>query len=309
MTLHRNAKTTPHMRALLVSRVRVLHWSTMAAASAAGISRRTAFKGLARHRMGGRAALEDRSSTPYHQPRRTPADVTARIVAARYERCTAWVIATRLQIPRSTVAVVLARAGLNRLTRLSPPPTIQRYEWPVVGDLVHLDVKPLARILRVGPRIHGNRGAIVKGAGYEFAHVAIDDRSRVAYVEVLPDQRGGTSAGFLRRMVGWFARRGVVVTRVLTDNAPGYLSDVFAATATQRRVRLVRARPHHPQTNGKAERFIQTLMREWAYAVPYASSWRRTTALRPWVRHYNTARPHTALGYQPPCARFPRAAQ
>lgn len=309
MKLHRNAKTTPHMRALLVDRVQVLHWSATSAAGAAGVSVRTAYKWLARHRGGGRAALEDRSSSPHRQPRRTSAEVMARIIAARQERLTAWAIATRLQVPRSTVAVILRRAGLNRLTRLAPPAVIRRYEWAAVGDLVHLDVKPLARILRVGHRIHGDRGAIVKGAGYEYAHVAVDDRSRVAYVEVLPDQRGGTSAGFMRRMVGWFARRGVVVARVLTDNAPGYRSDVFAATAARRRVRLLRARPHHPQTNGKAERFIQTLIREWAYATPYASSWRRTKALRPWVRHYNTARPHTALGYQPPCARFPRAAQ
>ena len=309
MKLHRNAKTTPHMRALLVDRVRVLHWSVADAAMAVGVSIRTAYKWLARHRFGGRAALEDRPSRPHHQPRRTSADVMARIIAARQERLTAWAIATRLQVPRSTVAVVLRRAGLNRLTRWAPPAPIQRYEWAAVGDLVHLDVKPLARILSVGHRIHGDLRRKVKGAGYEYAHVAVDDRSRVAYVEVLPDQRGGTSAGFLRRMVGWFARRGVRVSRVLTDNAPGYRSDVFAATAGRRRVRLVRARPHHPQTNGKAERFIQTLIREWAYAVPYASSWRRTRALRPWVRHYNLARPHTALGYQPPCTRFPRAAQ
>lgn len=309
MKLHRNAKTTPHMRALLVDRVRILHWSVPAAAMAAGLSVRSAYKWLSRHRLEGRAGLDDRSSTPRRQPRRTAPARVAQIIAARHERLTAWAIATRLQVPRSTVAVILRRAGLNRVSRLVPPAPIQRYEWAAVGDLVHLDVKPLARILRVGHRIHGNRRAVVKGAGYEYAHVAVDDRSRVAYVEVLPDQRGGTSAGFLRRMVGWFARRGIRVARVLTDNAPGYRSDVFASTARRRAVRLVRARPHHPQTNGKAERFIQTLIREWAYAVPYPSSWRRTKALRPWIRHYNTARPHTALGYQPPCARFPRAAQ
>jgi transposase InsO family protein len=297
------------MRALMVDRIRVLHWSVAQAAEASGISIRTAYKWLARYRIGGRAALEDRPSSPHRQPRRTSTELVARIIAARQQRLTAWAIAIKLQVPRSTVALVLLRAGLNRLTRLAPPAVIHRYEWAAVGDLVHLDVKPLARILRIGHRIHGNRRAIVKGAGYEYAHVAIDDRSRVAYVEVLPDQRGRTSAGFLRRTIRWFACRGVAIKRVLTDNAPGYRSDVFGATAARGHLRLVRARPHHPQTNGKAERFIQTLIREWAYAVPYASSWRRTRALRPWIRYYNTARLHTALGYQPPCVRFPRAAQ
>jgi transposase InsO family protein len=192
------------------------------------------------------------------------------------------------------VAVVLRRATLNRLSRLTPPAPIQRYEWAAVGDLVHLDIKPLARILQVGHRIHGDHRRKVKGAGYEFAHVAIDDRSRTAYVEVLMDQRGCTSAGFLRRVVGWFARRGVAIRRVLTDNGPGYCSDAFAAVAARHRIRLIRARPHHPQTNGKAERFIQTLIREWAYAVAYSSSWRRTCALRPWVRHYGG--PHSTRG-------------
>jgi transposase InsO family protein len=296
------------MRALLVSRVRVQHWPASAAATAAGVSRRTAYKWLARHRVGGRLALEDRPSTPHRQPRRTTEEITRRIVAARYERRTAWAIAVQLQVPRSTVAAILARAGLNRLARLTPRAAVRRYEWPAVGDLVHLDVKPLARILRVGHRIHGDRQRISRGAGYEYAHVAIDDHSRVAYVEVLPDQRGATTAGFLRRVIGWFARHGVVVRRVLTDNAPGYYSHAFKAVADRGGLRHLRARPHHPQTNGKAERFIQTMLREWAYGTAYASSWRRTRALRPWVRTYNTARPHTACGYRPPCSRFPRAA-
>jgi transposase InsO family protein len=297
------------MRALLVSRVRVQHWSAAAAARAAGVSTGTAYKWLRRYQLEGRAGLHDRSSVPHRQPRRTAAAVTARIIAARYERRTAWAIAVHLQVPRSTVAVILARAGLNRLARLTPPVPVMRYERTRPGELVHLDIKPLARILRVGHRIHGDRRRTVAGAGYEYAHVAIDDYSRAAYVEVLPDQRGGTTAGFLRRVVGWFARRGVRIERVLTDNGSAYLSAAFRAVATRHQARLIRSRPRHPQTNGKAERFIQTMLREWAYAVAYPSSWRRTRALRPWVRHYNTARPHTALGYHPPCVRFPRAAQ
>jgi transposase InsO family protein len=307
--LHRNAKTTPHMRGLLVDRVRVKHWPVVAAADAAGISVRTAYKWLARQRAGGQAALEDRSSSPHRQPRRTTAAHVEAILAARHERLTAWAIAVRLQIPRSTVAAILMRHGLNRLTHLDARPPVQRYEWACPGELVHVDVKRLARIVRVGHRIHGNRSLRVYGAGWEYVHVAIDDHSRVAYTEVLPDQTGRSAEAFLRRTVRWFAQRGTVVTRVLTDNGSGFISKRFRGAAARAGVRLKRTRFYRPQTNGKAERFIQTLLREWAYGRPYASSRKRTQALRPWVRHYNTVRPHTALGYRPPCTRFPRAAQ
>jgi transposase InsO family protein len=307
--LHRNAKTTPHMRALLVHRVRILHWSVASAAAAAGIAIRTAYKWLARHRHGGDAALADRSSQPHRHPRRTPAAVVAAILAARRARLTAWAIAVRCQVPRSTVAVILARHGLNRLSSLEPAAPVTRYERARPGELVHLDIKPLARILQVGHRIHGDRQRRLQGAGYEYAHVAIDDHSRAAYVEVLPAQTSVVTVAFLRRTVRWFVRRGIVVQRVLTDNGSAYRSRAFAKAAGRHGVRLVRTRPYRPQTNGKAERFIQTLLREWAYAVPYPSSWRRTRALRPWLRHYNVERRHAALGYQPPYVRFPRVAQ
>jgi transposase InsO family protein len=296
------------MRALLVHRVRALQWPVADAATATGVAVRTAYKWLARHRQGGAAALEDRSSRPHRQPRRTPTPVVAAIIAARHERLTAWAIAVKLQVPRSTVAAILARLGLNQLAALAPAAPVTRYERAQPGELVHLDIKPLGRILRIGHRIHPTRRSSV-GAGWEYVHVAVDDHSRAAYVEVLPDQTGATTAGFLRRTLQWFARRGVVVQRVLTDNGSGYLSRRFHQTAARASVRLFRTRPYRPQTNGKAERFIQTLIRRWAYAVPYASSWRRTQALRPWLRHYNTERPHAALGYQPPCVRFPRLAQ
>lgn len=309
MKLHPNAKTTPHMRALLVERIRHQQWTPRAAAEAAGISVRSTYKWLARHRTGGAAALADRASTPHHQPRRTSPAVTARIIAARYERRTAWAIAVQLQVPRSTVAAIVARAGLNRVARLDPPAPITRYEWAHPGDLVHLDVKPLARIAGVGHRIHGDQRARVRGIGWEYAHVAIDDHSRAAYVEVLPDQTGATTAAFLQRTVAWFARRGVRMARVLTDNGGNYRSRRFQAVADRQRLRLKRARPYRPQTNGKAERFIQTLIREWAYVRPYENSARRTQALQPWLRGYNSVRPHAALGYQPPCSRFPRVAQ
>jgi transposase InsO family protein len=308
VTLHRNAKTTPYMRALLVHRVRALQWPVADAATAAGVTIRTAYKWLARHRQGGETALADRSSRPHRQPRRTPASVVAAIIAARHARLTAWAIAVKLQVPRSTVAAILARLGLNQLAALEPAAPVTRYERARPGELVHLDIKPLGRILRIGHRIHPTRRSSV-GAGWEYVHVAVDDHSRAAYVEVLPDQTGATTAGFLRRTLQWFARRGVVVQRVLTDNGSGYISRRFHQTAARASVRLLRTRPYRPQTNGKAERFIQTLIRRWAYAVPYVSSWRRTQALRPWLRHYNLERPHAALGYQPPCARFPRLAQ
>jgi transposase len=195
--IHRNAKTTPSMRALIVERVRRDHWRVADAAAAAGVTRRTAAKWLARYSAGGRLALEDRSSRPHRSPRQTSATHIARIVALRHERLTAWRIAVRVQLPRSTVARVLVRTGLNRLTRLAPVAPVQRYEYSAPGGLVHLDIKPLARILRVGHRIHGDRRAIVKGAGWEYVHVAVDDHSRVAYVEVLPDQRGRTTAHIL----------------------------------------------------------------------------------------------------------------
>jgi len=297
------------MRRLLVERVQAQQWTVEAAAHAAGVSRRTGYKWLGRYRREGLPGLEDRSSCPHRQPRRTSAGQVAAIRAARHERLTAWAIAVRLQIPRSTVAAILAREGLNRLARLGPVAPVVRYEWAHPGELVHLDVKRLARIVRVGHRIHGNRSLRVYGAGWEYVHVAVDDHSRVAYTEVLPDQTGRSAEAFLRRTIRWFAQRGVVVTRVLTDNGSGFISRRFRSAAARAGVRPKRTRFYRPQTNGKAERFIQTLLREWAYVRPYASSRKRTQALRPWVRQYNIARPHTALGYQPPCSRFPRAAQ
>jgi transposase InsO family protein len=307
--LHPNAKTTPHMRALLIHRIRRLKWTVVASANAAGISVRTAHKWLARYRVEGRRGLVDRSSAPHRRPQRTSEVLRTRIVAERYARRTAWAIAVRLQVPRSTVAAILAQHGLNRLARLTPPPPIRRYEHPYPGSLLHLDIKPLGRIERIGHRIHGDQGQRVKGAGYEYAHVAIDDHSRVAYVEVLADQRGPNTAAFFDRAIRWFAQRAVRIRRVLTDNGAGYRSNRFAAVAQRAQIAHRWCRPYRPQTNGKAERFIQTLQREWAYAQPYATSARRTRALAPWLRYYNTRRPHTALGYHPPCARLPRAAQ
>jgi transposase InsO family protein len=294
------------MRALLVERVRVHHWSVAAAATAAGVSPRSTYKWLARYRVGGAAALQDRSSRPSRQARATPPDVIAAILAARRARLTSWAIAVRLQVPRSTVAAIVARHGLNRLARLTPPAPVCRYERTRPGELVHLDIKPLGRIGGRGRRFATGRSV---GAGWEYLHVAIDDYSRAAYAEVLREQTATATIGFFRRTQRWFARRGVRMECVLTDNGGAYVSQRFRQAAAAAGVGLRRTRPYRPQTNGKAERLIQTLLAGWAYCQPYPSSDVRTRALQPWLQYYNLERPHTALGYRPPCARFPRLTQ
>ena len=308
MKVHRNAKTTPAMRLLLVERI-AQGWRRADVARAGGISERTVSKWRVRHQREGRPGLEDRSSVPTRQPRRTPAALVAAIVAARYERLPAWRIAVRLQVPRSTVSQVLRRGGLNRLTALNPREPARRYERRRTGELVHMDMKRLGRIGVVGHRMHGDRRQRTRGLGWETVHVCVDDFSRVAYVEVLADQHGGTAAGFLNRAYRWFSRRGIRMERVMTDNGPAYYSHRFRDGCARLRIRQIRTRPYRPETNGKAERFIQTLLREWAYGASYPSSWRRTRALGPWLRYYNGHRPHSSLSYQPPASRFPRAVQ
>lgn len=308
MKLHRNARTTPVTRALLVRRVRQQGWLVRKAAAAQSVSVQTAYKWLRRNRDGDRQC-EDRSSTPHRQPRQTAPALVAGIVGLRQQRLTAWQIAVRLQVPRSTVAVILARAGLNRLRLLAPPTPVVRYERRRPGELVHVDMKRLGRIARIGHRIHGDRRYRGRGIGWETVHVCVDDHSRAAYVEVLADQQAGTTTAFITRAVRWFARRGVRVERIMTDNGSAYRSHRFRRCCERFGARHLRTRAYRPQTNGKAERFIQTLLREWAYATPYSSSWRRTRALRPWLRYYNGQRPHASLSYQSPASRFPRAVQ
>ena len=306
MRLHPNAKTTPKTRQLLIARVTQLGWSRRAAAEAAGVSVRTVAKWLQRGRLGG-DTLEDRSSRPHRQPRRVAPDRVAAIVAYRQTRATAWEISARVGVPRSTVTRVLHRAGLNRVSRLDPPPVIQRYEWPQAGDLLHLDIKPLGRIRGIGHRIHRNLAVRARGVGYEYAHVAIDDATRVAYVEVRRSQRRRACAAFLTNALRWFRRRGITVRRVLTDNGPGYKSRRFGGVCRTWQLRHRFTRPYTPRTNGKAERFIQTLLREWAYRRPYTSSYHRTGALDRYLRFYNHRRPHASLGRRTPWTRFQEA--
>lgn len=304
MKSHRNAKTNVYQRRLLIRRVRQQGWTQRQAAEAIGVSVRTVAKWLARDRT----ALADRSSRPQRQPRRTSVTAEAAILGLRRTRATAWQISQALGVPRSTVTRVLARVGLNRVALLEPPAPVQRYEWPHAGDLLHIDLKRLGRIAGIGHRIHGDRRARVRGIGWEFLHVAVDDATRLAYVEVLAADDAPTCTAFLRRALAWYRRRGLRIRRLLTDNAMAYRAHVFAHACRTWAVRQRFTRPYHPQTNGKAERLIQTLLREWAYRVPYRTSARRTAALQPYVRFYNHRRPHASLGRRSPWMRFQEAA-
>jgi transposase InsO family protein len=213
-----------------------------------------------------------------------------------------------VRLPRSTVTRILARVGLNRVALLEAAPPVQRSEWPRAGDLLHLDMKRLGRIAGVGHRIHGDRRARVRGIGWEYLHVAVDDATRLAYVEVLPAEDAGATTSFLRRALAWYRRRGLRIRRLLTDNGMAYRAHVFAAVCRTWGVRQRFTRPYRPQTNGKAERLIQTLLREWAYRFAYRTSARRTAALRPYLRFYNHRRPHASLGRRSPWTRFQEAA-
>jgi len=301
MNVHSGARSCRASRALLVERILTDGWPVEEAAEAAGLSRRSGFKWLRRYREEGPAGLEDRSSRPRHMPRATPPEWQQLILDLRQKRMTGARIAAQLGRPHSTVALILKRAGQERLRSPQPEGPVQRYQRERPGELLHLDVKKLGRIVGlIGHRITGDYTRRVRGAGWEYVHVAIDDASRLAYVEVLRDELGTTSVGFLRRAFAWFARLGIQVERILTDNGTGYRSRRFAAACEALKVRHKRTRPYRPCTNGKAERFIQTLLREWAYVMPYRNSSLRIRALRPWLRYYNHQRPHGGLaGHSP----------
>ena len=309
MQLHANAKLVPSTRLLLVQRVVEECWRIADVAAAFGISERTAYRWLARWRAGDRE-LHDRSSAPIRVPRRTPRAVEQLIEQLRRLRMTSTRIAAQLEMAVSTVGAVLKRIGLNRLSRLEPPEPPNRYERRRPGELIHVDIKKLGRFRRPGHRVTGRAATGAtgdRGHGWDCIHVAIDDYSRVAYVEVLPDERAVTCIEFLDRAISWFTDRSVRVERVMSDNGSGYKSHAFAAACTRHGIRHLRTRPYRPRTNGKAERFIQTLLREWAYAVRYETSDHRTLALTPWIEYYNRRRPHGALSHKPPATRLPAA--
>lgn len=305
MNVHGSATVTPRKRRELVELVEAGAGIGLAA-DAVGVSRQTASKWVRRYREEGWAGLLDRSSAPHRIPHRTPGHRVERIVRLRRKRWTSQQISQELAMPRSTVCAVLKRLGLSRLPPRQAPPPVVRYERKRPGELLHLDTKKLGRIRGVGHRIHGNRRRCARGIGWEFAHVCIDDHSRVAYVEVLPDEKGVTATRFLQRALAWFAKRGVKTERILTDNGSCYLSKVFANECRDRQVRHLKTKPYTPRTNGKAERLIKTLLEEWAYVRPYVSSRERTGALPSYLRRYNQRRPHASLDYLPPSSRLPR---
>ena len=309
MKLHGNARTCPRSRRLLVKRIEEEGWSRAEAAKAAGISLRSASKWLARWRAEGEAGLVDRSSAPHRIPHRTPERRRQLVLALRRLRLTATEIASALEMALSTVCALLRRAGLGRLSRLTAPEPPNRYQRRRAGELLHLDVKKLGRIARPGHRVTGTRA--VRGyhrrtfdRGWEYVHVCIDDASRLAYVEVLADERRESATAFLARAVGWYRARGIRVEGVMTDNGNAYRSSLFALACRRLGLRHLRTRPYRPRTNGKAERFIQTLLREWAYGRLYRNSDERIAALPDWLRYYNYTRPHGSLGRKSPGARL-----
>ena len=308
MNVHKNARLTPYRRQQLVARVEQGEPLT-AVARALGVSRQTAGKWVARKASAGmmapRAWVEDRSSRPHTSPRRTEPRIQLGAKVLRQQRWTCAEIATAVGVSAATIARTLRRCGMSRRQRLEPPPMGRRYEHAAPGDLLHLDTKKLGRIRGIGHRITGQRQQRARGIGWEFLHIAIDDHSRVAYMDLLPDERGATMSAFLRRALRWFRGHGVHVRRVLTDNGSGYVSRSFRATCRGLQVVPRRTRPYTPRTNGKAERFIQTALREWAYRRPYYTSGDRARMLPGWLAHYNAARPHSGIGGRPPLSRLP----
>ena len=314
MRLHRNAALSWIGRRQLAERVVVQGWSVTAAAEAAGVSVRRARKWVGRYRATGEAGLVDRSSAPGTVANRTDPERIAVIAKLRALRMTAAEIAETLGMPLSTVSGILTRIGMGRLGRLGLEPAV-RYERARPGELVHVDVKKLGRIVGgAGWRVRGGRqhhnpvitdaaGKPRRTVGYEYVHIAVDDHSRLAYAEVLADEKATTAVGFLRRAVAFYRRYGIGVEAVISDNGGAYISIAHAIACRRLRIRHLRIRPYRPQTNGKAERFIRTMLAGWAYGAIYASSRERTAALDGWLWHYNHRRRHSALGHQPPITR------
>lgn len=309
MNIHKNARTTPQSRALLVHRVLREHWPVSAVANAFGVSERTVYKWLARYRSEGLAGLRDRRSTAHRHPHALAPAWLALIRLLRQAKLVAAEIAARLPLARSTVSAVLSRLGLGRLCYLNPPEPVRGYEWSRPGQLIHVDTKKLGRIVQPSHRVTGNRRHSLRGVGWEYAHVAIDDCSRYLYVEILPDEKRYTATAFWLRALRAFRQRGIHVERVLTDNGGAYCSRPFRKACRWLGIKAKRTRPYRPQTNGKAERVIQTLLRKWAYAEPYATSAQRRAALAPWLRFYNEERPHASLHRQTPIGRLAQFAE
>lgn len=303
LKLHANARTCLHSRRLAVDRVEAQGWTLAAAAEAAGVSVRTVSKWRRRYRSEGEQGLADRCSAPASVPGRTDEARVALIASLRRLRMTAAEIAETLAMPVSTVSGILTRIGLGKLWRLEPLEPPNRYEKKRPGELVHVDVKKLGRIGRPGHRVNGDRRTRTRGVGWEFVHVAIDDATRLAYVEVLDDEKALTAVGFLRRAVAHFAAYGVRVERLMTDNGSAYRATIHALACKAPGIKHLRTRPYRPRTNGKAERFIRTMLGGWAYGAIYRNSDERRRALAGWLDFYNRRRPHRSLSHHAPTER------
>jgi len=304
MDYHHHARLTLSGREHLAKSVVEGRLSLGEAAAESRLSRQTAAKWVRRYREQGVAGLRDRSSRPHRSPRRKPDELIARVEALRRARWTGVRIAQELRIGPATVSRILCRLGLNRIRDLEPQPPIVRYEHDAPGDLLHFDIKRLVRIKRPSHRVTGDRRDGVKGIGAEFLHVAIDDHSRTALLAMYPDQTEASATHFLYSAVAWYARLNVGIRRILTDNGPCYTARNFDRACGDLGLKHRRTRPYTPRTNGKAERFIQTALREWAYARTYQNSQQRTEALITFNHQYNWHRPHAALNQKPPISRL-----
>jgi len=311
LKLHGNARTCPHSRRLAVDRVGVQGWTLAAAAEAAGVSVRTVSKWRRRYLEEGEQGLADRCSAPASVPSRTDEARVALIASLRRLRMTGAEIAETLAMPASTVSGILTRIGLGKLWRLEPLEPPNRYEKKRPGELVHVDVKKLGRISGgAGHRVTGDRRKqgssdhSARATGWEFVHVCVDDATRLVYVEVLDDEKAVTAVGFLRRAVAHFAAFGIRVERLMTDNGSAYRATIHALACKALGIKHLRTRPYRPRTNGKAERFIRTLLGGWAYGAIYRTSHERRAALAGWLDFYNHRRPHRSLGRQAPLERL-----
>jgi transposase InsO family protein len=303
MNVHENARMTPRGREGMVRRV-LGGESVEAVALAYELSQRTVRKWVARFAAEGLGGLLDRSSRPHRLARMTPLEVAARIEGLRRQRRTMLAIAGEVGVSLATVSRLLRARGLSRLAALEPKVPIVRYERAAPGELIHIDTKKLGRIVRPGHRVTGRPQDTVDGAGWEYLHLAVDDHSRLAYTELLPDERPVCATAFLLRALAWFAEQGVAVERVMTDNGPAYVSKLWRRACRALELRHIRTRPYTPKTNGKAERFVQTSLREWAYVRTYQNSAERHAQLAPWTAYYNHQRPHSGIGRVPPISRL-----
>jgi transposase InsO family protein len=303
MDYHKNAPWTAISRERLARMVANDGSTLSAAASRFSVSARTAAKWVGRYRQFGPAGLADRSSRPHRSPRQTDSFLVEKVLALRRGHMPGYEIARRTGLSPATISRILRRARLSRWRDLNPPPPVQRYEHPRPGDMLHLDIKGMTRFSEVSLRGDGRLRGKQKHPGFLALHVAIDDHSRMAFTQLLPDQKADTTIGFLNSAVAFFATHGIGVRALLTDNGSSYRSQQFRTACQQMQIKHHRTRPYTPRTNGKAERFIQTALREWAYAKHWTDSEQRDQCLIPWTNYYNHQRPHGSLNYKPPISR------